>query len=84
MILDREKIKLLMLDNGLTQRKLADSLNVTNGYISKLLNGKVRRNRNITIIKIARVLGVNPSEIVIRGANNAESYLLDNLNNQEE
>lgn len=81
MMLDREKIKLLMLDRGLTQRKMADSLNVTNGYVSKLLNGRVRRNRSTTIIKIAKILEVNPSEIVIKGTNSAESYLLKNLNN---
>ena len=57
------KIKALFKEQGVSQRALAERLDIAPGYISEILNG--RRDYNQRILEgMADVLGMTPSEVL--------------------
>jgi len=61
--MDRRKLVDLMADKGLTQAELADKAGISRPIVNKLVKhgGKPRLD---TLGKIAKVLGVKPSELL--------------------
>lgn len=52
------RIRRYMLDNGLSQKELADKLCVTPQYVNKLLRGKVPSFSVATAVKYGKLLGI--------------------------
>ena len=68
------KIKLLRLERGLNLKELADKSGFTKGYLSKVENSK-KAPPVSTLLNLARVLGVNISEIFSEGEDKASIVL---------
>lgn len=64
-IVDIEKIKWLMLENGYSLNMLSKETKLSTGTISKMLNNKCSA-RPSTISKIAQVLKINPKELYFK------------------
>lgn len=56
MRIDKTKIMVMMAKKGLNQRQLADSLGMSRGNLSTIINGK--RCKAETVLKLARALGI--------------------------
>lgn len=63
-MLDIKKIKVLLKLKGMTQSDLADSLHITQSYLSYILSGKRRGSIEI-IANIAKALGTTVDDIVV-------------------
>lgn len=59
-----KRIKLIRTTRGMSQEELADKLEVTKGYISKLENGKKPISLKTTE-RIAGILGVLPEDLLV-------------------
>lgn len=64
-MLNAERIRGLLTEKLMTQGELADKAGITAGTVSRLM--LTRRASRSTIIKIARVLNVDVSELVRKG-----------------
>jgi transcriptional regulator with XRE-family HTH domain len=51
-------------DAGISQRELADKIGVDFSYISKVENGRLPPPAADTVVKICRVLGTKPEELL--------------------
>lgn len=60
--MDKKKLIDLMAEKGLTQGELADKAHISRTAVYGLLKGRVPRLD--TLGKVARVLGVKPSELL--------------------
>lgn len=56
MRIDKTKIMVMMAKKGLNQRQLADSLGMSRGNLSTIINGK--RCKAETVLKLAGALGI--------------------------
>lgn len=74
-----KQLKKIMLENGLTQKELANKLKVTNVFVSNYLKGK-RNPKPATIHKIAKALNMPPS-FFIEGQKNFENSGIIGNNN---
>lgn len=61
--MDKRKLFDLMAEKGLTQAELADKAHVSRVSVWAMLKGG-RTPRTDTVGKVARVLGVKPSELL--------------------
>jgi transcriptional regulator with XRE-family HTH domain len=68
------KIRMLRLERGLNLQELADKSGFTKGYLSKVENSK-KAPPVSTLLNLARVLGVNLSEIFSEEKNKASIVL---------
>jgi transcriptional regulator with XRE-family HTH domain len=59
-----QRIKVIRTKRGMSQEELAEKLEVTKGYISKLENGKKPISLKTTE-KIAHILGVLPEDLLV-------------------
>lgn len=64
MRLDKNKMQLIMAQNGLNQKDLSEKAGYSRGYVSMLINGKNCQPK--TINRLSCALGVNVTEIVSR------------------
>lgn len=76
-----EELKRLRKARKITQRGLADRINVDFSYISKMENGKLVHSPSENIIRqIADVLGTNADELIVL-ANKVPKKLQENIVN---
>lgn len=61
-----EKVKELMLENGLNQKDLADKAEMSPCRISEILSGKTSTSRIKTVHSIAKALDVKPKELLLK------------------
>ena len=64
MALDIYKVQKMMLENGTSQKELAQKCKMQESVLSKILNKKVSKPNIKTIHLLAKGLGVNPTEII--------------------
>lgn len=67
-------INLLMAERNITQKQLADSLELSVSTASRLLRGKVSLSVSV-LKKISQLLGINPADILAQ-ADEREKYLI--------
>lgn len=67
MRLDIEKIKLIMLNKGISQTDIATKGNINNSVLCRILKGTNEKSNFKTIKKIADGLEVKPEEIIKEG-----------------
>lgn len=73
-----KRIKKLRDENGCTQEQLAEFLDVSNAYISKIERGKTTINLN-TLSNICDYLKVSPSYILTGCVSSSEDYLRNEI-----
>lgn len=69
-----ERIRMLMEEQGMTQKELANKSNITEASMSKYLSGE-RRPRIDVVVNIANALGVSVDDLLGNGLENAEATL---------
>lgn len=62
-MINGERIKELMKEQGITNKELADAVGVTEAMISYIIRG-LRDTTVGTMVRIAKRLGVKPAEIL--------------------
>lgn len=67
-------INLLMAERNITQKQLADSLELSVSTASRLLRGKISLSVSV-LKKISQLLGINPADILAQ-ADEREKYLI--------
>lgn len=58
------KVKEIMIENGITPGDLAKGMKVSQSRVSRILKGEVSSSRIKTIHSLATALGVKPKEIL--------------------
>ena len=74
-----ERIKKVRQKKGLTQEKLAESLNVSIAYLSRIENGATRLNLK-RLNQICNVLDVSEAYLLNGSSEESKTYLNDELN----
>lgn len=73
-----KRIKKIRDENGCTQEQLAEFLDVSNAYISKIERGKTTINLN-TLSSICDYLKVSPSYVLTGCVSSSEDYLRNEI-----
>lgn len=73
-----KRIKQAREDKGLTQEGLAEHLDVSNAYISKIERGKTTVNLN-TLSTICSILDVSPIYILSGASSSSNDYLRNEI-----
>ena len=74
-----ERLKKARLAKGLTQENLAESLNISIAYLSRIETGTTKVNLR-RLDEICRLLDVSESEILSGVSDNSQNYLNNDLN----
>lgn len=75
-----ERLKRARLVKGLTQENLAESLNISIAYLSRIETGTTKVNLR-RLSEICRLLDVSESEILSGVSDDSDNYLNDDLSN---
>jgi len=75
-----ERLKKARLSKGLTQENLAESLNISIAYLSRIETGTTKLNLK-RLSEICKLLDVSESEILSGVSDDSKNYLTDDLNN---
>ena len=73
-----KRIKKIREENGCTQEQLAEFLDVSNAYISKIERGKTALNLN-ALSSICDYLSVSPSQVLTGCVSSSEDYLRNEI-----
>lgn len=75
-----ERLKKARLTKGLTQENLAESLNISIAYLSRIETGTTKLNLK-RLSEICKLLDVSESEILSGVSDSSNNYLSDDFNN---
>ena len=75
-----ERLKKARLTKGLTQENLAESLNISIAYLSRIETGTTKLNLK-RLSEICKLLEVSESEILSGVSDSSNNYLSDDFNN---
>lgn len=75
-----ERLKKARLAKGLTQEILAESLNISIAYLSRIETGTTKLNLK-RLSEICKLLDVSESEILSGVSDSSNNYLSDDFNN---
>lgn len=75
-----ERLKRARLAKGLTQDNLAESLNISIAYLSRIETGTTKVNLR-RLSEICNLLSVSEAEIISGVSDDSENYLNDDLSN---
>ncbi len=75
-----ERLKRARLETGLTQDKLAESLNISVAYLSRIETGTTKVNLR-RLSEICNLLSVSEAEIISGVSDDSKNYLNNDLGN---
>lgn len=75
-----ERLKKARLEKGLTQDNLAESLNISIAYLSRIETGTTKVNLR-RLSEICNLLSISEAEIISGVSDDSENYLNDDLSN---
>ena len=75
-----ERLKRARLSKGLTQETLAESLNISIAYLSRIETGTTKINLK-RLSEICKLLDISESEILSGVSEDSKNYLNDDLGN---
>lgn len=61
-----EFLKYIRLENNLSQRELANKINISKSYINKMENGEVKKPNIIILTKIAKELNTSFNDLILK------------------
>ena len=75
-----ERLKKARLEKGMTQDNLAESLNVSIAYLSRIETGTTKVNLK-RLSEICNLLSISEAEIISGASDDSENYLNNDLSN---
>lgn len=75
-----ERLKKARLEKGMTQDNLAESLNVSIAYLSRIETGTTKVNLK-RLSEIYNLLSISEAEIISGASDDSENYLNNDLSN---